>query len=78
MREFQIKLRSLSDVQEFVSLSTVQPFGVYITTAHQKINAKSFIGMFAVDYRQPVTVCVDCGETEYQSFRQAAARFLVH
>lgn len=78
MREFQILLRSLSDVREFVSLSTVQPFEVYITTAHQRINAKSFMGMFAVDYRYPVTVMMECGEPEYLRFRQAAARFLVN
>lgn len=76
MREFQIMLRSLSDVREFVSLSTVQPFGVFITAPHQKVNAKSFIGMFAVDYSQPVTVSMECDELQFESFRQAAARFL--
>ncbi len=76
VREFQIRLHSLSDVQAFVSLSTVQPFAVFISNSFQKINAKSFIGMFAVDYSKPVTVTMECEEQEYLRFRQAAARFL--
>lgn len=76
VREFQIRLCSLSDIQAFVSLSTVQPFAVFISNSRQKINAKSFIGMFAIDYREPVTVTMECGEVEFLQFRQAAARFL--
>ncbi len=76
LREFSIALHSFADVQDFVSLATVQPFRVIISNDRQRANAKSFMGMFSIDYRRPVTVSVDCGETEYLRFRAAAARFL--
>ena len=45
MREFTIMLRSVQDVQNFVSLATVQPFPVLVGAGNQQINGKSFMGM---------------------------------
>lgn len=76
VREFSITIHSFEDVQDFVSLATVQPFRILVGNDHQQVNAKSFMGMFGLDYRRPLIVTVDCEEAEFQQFRQAASRFL--
>ena len=45
MREFQVRLQSVQDVQEFVSLSTARGFPVIIRDANNKVNGKSFMEM---------------------------------
>lgn len=73
---FNIRIRSFADVQDFVSLATVQPFHVMVGNERQQINAKSFMGMFGLDYSHPLLVTVDCGPEEFQRFQQEASRFL--
>ena len=72
MREFNVTVRSLGQVKEFVTLAMVQPFEVLVGNDHQQVNGKSFIGMFSLDYKQPVTICVKCSEEEFGAFRTAA------
>ena len=52
MREFQVRLQSVQDVQEFVSLSTARGFPV-IRDANNKVNGKSFMEMFCLDSVRP-------------------------
>lgn len=73
MQEFDINLRSFSEVQDFVSLATVQPFEIMVGNDHQQVNAKSFMGMFSLDFTQPIRVCAECSEEEFTRFRLAAA-----
>ena len=77
MKEFNITIRSFQQVQDFVSLAMVQPFDVLVCNEKQQINGKSFMGMFSLNYREPLHVRVRCSEEEFQRFRQDAARFLV-
>ena len=77
MQEFLAKLKSVSEIKEFVVLSTTQPFEIYVQTPYQNVSAKSFMGMFSLDYRQPVRVTADCGEGEWASYRKAVEQFLV-
>lgn len=77
MKQFDITLRSFRDVQEFVEIATVQPFRVLVGDQHALVNAKSFIGMFSVDYTKPIHVRADCSEEENRCFQNAVARFLV-
>ena len=77
MRQFQIFLHSVAEVQEFVTLAMVQPFEVLVGNDKQQINGKSFMGMFSLNYREPLHVRVMCSEEEFLQFRQDAARFLV-
>jgi len=76
MQEFQIVLRSFTEVREFISLATVQPFRVTVGLGGHEVNAKSFIGMLCLDYSQPLSVKSDCADADFQSFRQLAGRFL--
>ncbi len=40
------------------------PFEVYVTTPRQKVSAKSFIGMFSLDFRHSRLVIADCTQEE--------------
>ena len=68
MREFQVRLQSVQDVQEFVSLSTARGFPVIIRDANNKVNGKSFMEMFCLDLCGPLRVNVDCSEEELAAF----------
>ena len=77
MREFQIRLQSVQDVQEFVSLSTARSFPVAIRDTNNKVNGKSFMEMFCLDFNQPLRVVAQCSEEELDALRREADRFLV-
>lgn len=76
MREFHIMLRSLRQVQDFVSLAMVQPFEVLVGNEKQNINGKDLMGMFALDYSAPVRVRVQCSAEQFSLFHASAAEFI--
>ena len=76
MQEFHISLRSFQDVQEFISLATVQPFAILVGNEAQQVNGKSFIGMVSLDYSRPLQVQADCDSTAWQTFRGVVNKFL--
>jgi len=76
MWEFEIQLRSVQDVQEFVALATTLPFTILVEDRHHRVNGKSFMEMFCLDLTHPLTTAAQCSEAEFQQFRDAAARFL--
>ena len=76
MKQFDIILHSFAEVQDFVEVATVQPFRVVVGNARTLVNAKSFMGMFSLDFSEPVHVRADCTEDECSRFKLAAARFL--
>ena len=73
--EFDIVLRSLQQVQDFVALAMVQPFEVMVGNDRQSINGKDLMGMFSLDYSHPVRVRVRCTQEQFSSFRNSAASF---
>ena len=77
MREFEIRLRSVRDVQDFVSIATSCPYTVTIRDERNKINGKSFMEMFCLDFSRPLKVICDCGDEELKNIRAEADRFLV-
>ena len=76
MKQFDICLRSFQDVQDFVEMATVQPFRVLVGNDRARVNAKSFMGMFRLDYNAPLQVRADCSDEECQQFKAKAAKFL--
>ena len=77
MWEFEIQLRSVQDVQEFVALATAQSFPVLAGTDRYKVSGKCFMEMFCLDFRRPLRVICQCGEEELQAFRRDAKDYLV-
>ena len=78
MREFDIVIRSLKEVQAFVNLAMVQPFEVIVGNETQYINGKDLMGMFSLDYCHPLHVPVTCSEEEFFDFRAQTAQLLSH
>ena len=76
MKQFDIVLHSFQDVQDFVEMSTVQPFRVLVGNDRTRVNAKSFMGMFSLDYHLPVQVRADCTEEECTRFKTMVQKFL--
>ena len=77
MREFEIRLRSVKDVQEFVGIATSRPYTVTIRDERNKINGKSFMEMFCLDFSRPLRVICNCSEEELEMLRHDMAHFLV-
>ena len=75
MHQFEIRLRSVQDVQEFVALATGQSFAVLVGDGSHKVSGQCFMEMFCLDFTRPLIASVDCTEEEFQEFRIAAVRF---
>ena len=78
MKEFEIRLLSVADVQEFVDIATTRPFLVTLYDANNKIKGSSFMEMFCLDFSRPIRVVCECSEEELQRFREDAGRFLAY
>ena len=76
MCEFAIRLSTVEEIKAFVQVATVQPFEVYVTTPRQKVSAKSFMGMFSLDFHSPLRVVREVTQEELSRVMQDAAPFL--
>jgi len=74
--EFKLKLTSVRDVQDFVALATAQPFPITVGNELHRVNGKSFMEMFSLNYNFPVTARLECSEAEFSAFCLQAARFV--
>ena len=77
MKEITIKIRSVQEVLDFVSLATARAFRVTVSDGRHQVNGKSFMEMFCLHPGHPLKVCLDCSEEEFQQFRKDAEKFLV-
>ncbi len=69
-----IRLASVSDVREFVSLATVQPYLVRVFDGVRSVNATSFMEMFTLNFSEPLQL--DIEEQHQDCFRAAAQKFI--
>ena len=76
MWEFEIVLRSVQDVQGFVALATKRSFAVQISDGRHRVNGKSFMEMFCLDFTRPLKVTASCSDQQFDDFRADALRFL--
>jgi len=77
MREFWIRLGSMEDVEEFVSIATSRAFPISVRDDQHKIRGGSFMEMFCLDFNQPLRVVAQCSEEEFSALRRDAEKFLV-
>ena len=71
-----IRLASVDDVREFVSLATVQPYRVFVEAEDRSVNAKSFMEMFTLNFSEPLRLNI--AEENQESFRIAAEKFIAN
>ena len=59
-----VRLVSVLDIKEFVSIATVQPFEITVKDGEHCVNAKSFMEMCTLDFSKPLVLDVGCAENE--------------
>ncbi len=67
-----IRLASVLDIKDFVSIATVQPFSVLVRDGEHCVNATSFMEMCTLDFRKPLLV--DAGSAENEALLALAAQ----
>ena len=77
MKEFEIRLRSVQDVQDFVDLATTKPFTILVCDDYHQVNGKSFMEMFCLNFSGPLTATMDCTQEEYEKFLADVSDLLV-
>lgn len=75
MKSFNILLKSINDVKDFVNIVNKYDFDVDLTSGRYVVDAKSIMGIFSLDLSKPIKVDVhaeDCG-----NFCEEIKRFMV-
>lgn len=64
MKSFNILLKSINDVKDFVNIANRYDFDIDLTSGRYVVDAKSIMGIFSLDLSKPIKVEVhaeDCG-----------------
>ena len=69
---FHISLTTFEQIKSFVALAARQPFDIRVGNERQHINGKDLMGIFSLDFSQPVRVQTSCATDEAAAFRQDA------
>ncbi|HPC99987.1 MAG TPA: HPr family phosphocarrier protein [Acetivibrio sp.] len=65
MKSFNISLKSITDVKDFVNIVNKYDFDIDLTSGRYVVDAKSIMGIFSLDLSKPIKVDVhsdDCSE----------------
>ena len=77
MSTFYVSLSSIDDVKLFVDAASHCPCEVDVLSGRYVINAKSIMGLFALDLSQPVQVEIHGTDEQGAAFRRDVASFEV-
>jgi phosphotransferase system HPr-like phosphotransfer protein len=64
MKAFNIMLRSINDVKDFVNVVNKYDFDVDLTSGRYVVDAKSIMGIFSLDLSKPIRVEVHAEDCE--------------
>ena len=64
MKTFNIMLKSINDVKEFVNIVNGYDFDVDMTSGRYVVDAKSIMGIFSLDLSKPIKVEVHSDKCE--------------
>jgi len=78
MREFAIRLRSVQEVQEFVDLATTKPLVIQVCDDFHRVNGKSFMEMFCLNFSNRLIVQSEGYDWEVDQLLRDLQRFLVN
>lgn len=56
MKTFNIQLKSINDVKDFVNIVNKYDFDVDLTSGRYIVDAKSIMGIFSLDLSKPIKV----------------------
>ncbi len=75
MKAFNIMLRSINDVKDFVNVVNKYDFDVDLTSGRYVVDAKSIMGIFSLDLSKPIRVEVHAEDCD--SFCNEIKAFIV-
>lgn len=58
MKSFNINLKSITDVKDFVNIVNKYDFDIDLTSGRYVVDAKSIMGIFSLDLSKPIKVDV--------------------
>ncbi len=64
MKTFNIMLKSINDVKDFVNIVNKYDFDVDLTSGRYIVDAKSIMGIFSLDLSKPIKVETHADKTE--------------
>ena len=77
MSDFLIRLSSVDEIKQFIRLATLQPCGVHLASGSQIANAKAYMGVFNLDFSNPLGVTVCGTEDQRLSFLDSVKQFVI-
>ena len=75
MKTFNIMLKSINDVKDFVNIVSKYDFDVDLSSGRYVVDAKSIMGIFSLDLSKPITV--EAHTDDLEAFRNDITPFLV-
>ena len=76
MRQFEIHVSSVKDILDFVSIATKRTFPITVGNEKHRVNGKSFMEMFCLNFTHPLFAVVDCSDEEFQQLQIEMLLFL--
>ncbi len=64
MKTFNIMLKSINDVKDFVNIVNKYDFDVDLTSGRYIVDAKSIMGIFSLDLSKPIKVEAHADDVE--------------
>lgn len=64
MKSFNIMLKSVNEVKDFVNIVNKYDFDVDLTSGRYVVDAKSIMGIFSLDLSKPIKVEVQTDDCE--------------
>lgn len=64
MKSVEIRLSTIADVQEFVSIAARSPLDIDLLSGRYVVDAKSIMGIFSLDLLKPITLQAHGGDTD--------------
>ena len=75
MKTFNVLLRSINDVKDFVNISNKYDFDIDLTSGRYVVDAKSIMGIFSLDLSKSIKVEVYSDESD--TFYNDVKRFSI-
>ncbi len=75
MKTFNIILKSINDVKDFVNVVNRYDFDVDLTSGRYVVDAKSIMGIFSLDLSKPIKVEVHADDCD--SFYEEVKPFII-
>jgi hypothetical protein len=71
-----VQFRSVREIQEFAIIAGTLPCKLLVGTDRFQVHATSFMAMFALNCRRPLTVSVDCSDEAFETIVESLRKFM--